>query len=532
MKKTVVIGLLGINLDSGPRSVARWQKWRPSIDICRHDDFVIDRFELLHQKRYRQLNKSIMDDIAAISPETTVNSNLIEFRDPWDFEEVYAALYEFAKSYPFNTDKENYFFHITTGTHVAQICFYLLTEARYFPGKLLQTSPPKRQKSVDLGSYSIIDLDLSKYDSIANRFKKEHQEGTTYLKSGIKTKNKRFNALISRIEQVAIKSKAPILLTGPTGAGKSHLAKKIYELKKTRSLIAGNFVEVNCATIRGDNAMSTLFGHKKGSFTGALKDRDGLLRSADKGILFLDEIGELGLDEQAMLLRAVEEKQFLPVGADTETSSSFQLIAGTNRQLSKRIITGEFREDLFARINLWTFELPGLTERKEDIEPNLDYELEKLSEQEGILLSFNREARKTFLSFATAANAKWTANFRDLNASVVRMATLANGKRINITNVEEEIERLNNAWINLQYIDNNHEVLASVLSLDEISAIDAFDQPQLSNVITVCRDSNSLSDAGRKLFSVTRAKRKKTNDSDRLKKYLAKYNLQWKDLVQ
>ena len=111
-------------------------------------------------------------------------------------------------------------------------------------------------------------------------------------------------------------------------------------------------VSVNCATFRGDNAMSTLFGHKKGAYTGAVTDRTGLLKAADKGTLFLDEIGELGLEEQAMLLRALEEKVFLPLGSDKEVQSDFQLIAGTNRDLQDAVRQGVFREALLARINL------------------------------------------------------------------------------------------------------------------------------------------------------------------------------------
>src|SRR4029077_5505398 len=104
-------------------------------------------------------------------------------------------------------------------------------------------------------------------------------------------------------------------------------------LKRTGHQVKGDFIEVNCATIRGDAAMSALFGHVKGAFTGAVNARPGLLRTADDGMLFLDEIGELGGDEQAMLLRALEEKVFLPLGSDKETRSDFQLIAGTNRDL-------------------------------------------------------------------------------------------------------------------------------------------------------------------------------------------------------
>src|SRR5205814_9346470 len=133
----------------------------------------------------------------------------------------------------------------------------------------------------------------------------------------------------------------------------SRLARRIYELKKVRHAVKGEFVDVNCATLRGDGAMSALFGHTKGAFTGALKDRPGLLRTADAGVLLLDEIGELGPDEQAMLLRAVEDKAFLPVGTDREVQSDFQLVAGTNRDLGQAVRTGRFRDDLLARINLW-----------------------------------------------------------------------------------------------------------------------------------------------------------------------------------
>src|SRR4030095_5687640 len=157
----------------------------------------------------------------------------------------------------------------------------------------------------------------------------------------------------------------------------------IYELKRARHQVEGGFVEVNCATIRGDAAMSALFGHVKGAFTGAINSRPGLLRAADGGILFLDEIGELGPDEQAMLLRALEEKVFLPMGSDREVKGDFQLVAGTNRDLVALVRAGKFREDLLARINLWTFHLPGLRDRPEDIEPNLNYELEQYARRTG-----------------------------------------------------------------------------------------------------------------------------------------------------
>lgn len=114
-------------------------------------------------------------------------------------------------------------------------------------------------------------------------------------------------------------------------------------------------------------------------------------------MLFLNEIGELGADEQAMLLKAVEEKRFYPVGADREVGSDFQLIAGTHRDLRADVVAGRFREDLFARINLWSYHLPGLTERPEDIEPNVDHLLQLDTGETGQVVRFNVEARARYL---------------------------------------------------------------------------------------------------------------------------------------
>ena len=527
MKKKVVIGLLGPTLDTGGRA-SRWDRWRPSVSICQHEDFLIDRFDLVFQEKFDKLAKIVSSDIESISPETDICHHNISMDDPWDFEEVYGTLYDFARNYTFSEDEE-YYIHITTGTHVAQICLFLLTESRHLPARLLQSSPPAGRTKDICGSYAVIDLDLTKYDKLANRFLDEKRESYELLKSGISTKDKNFNLLIEQIEKVSIRSEAPILLMGPTGAGKSHLARKVFDLKKQRHQLNGSFVEVNCATLRGDKAMSTLFGHKKGAFTGAQTDRAGLLLEANNGLLFLDEIGELGLDEQTMLLRALEDRTFLPVGSDKASSSNFQLICGTNKDLRLKSSKGEFREDLLARINTWSFELPGLKDRKEDIKPNIDFELLRLSENSGQRSRFTTEAKKKYINFAISEEAIWNGNFRDLNASMLRMATLSDTGRIGPEIVDDEIQRLKKDWF---YFNDNdqYEDLSSVLNEEEIAKIDPFDRPQLSYVIKVCKDSKSLSEAGRKLFSVSRENKKAVNDSDRIRKYLSKFDLDWNKL--
>ena len=530
-KPIVIIGLLGSTLDSAHVRGDRWGGWRPSVAICQQEDFVVSRFDLLHQPADEGLLDQIRSDIAAVSPETTLVAHPLPLRDAWDFEEVYAALHRFAGDYPFDTDASDYWIHITTGTHVAQICLFLLTESRHLPGVLLQSSPPKRKGASPIGYCRTIDLDLSRYDKLATRFNEEHQAATSFLKLGIETRNVGFNTLIDRIEQVSLATKAPILLAGPTGAGKSQLAKRIFELKRQRQQIAGPMVEVNCATLRGDSAMSTLFGHIKGAYTGATHARAGLLKSADNGLLFLDEIGELGLDEQAMLLRAIEEKTFLPVGSDTPITSDFQLIAGSNRDLIKEAAQGRFRDDLLARINLWSFCLPSLADRREDIEPNVEYELKQFSAVGGKKITMNKEAHHRFMQFALQPSSTWTANFRDLNAAITRMATLSPTGRITIEVVEEEIQRLNDSWTDsstgpsIACPVDDQEILLQYCSQEQLDHLDRFDRVQLAEVLRVCQSTATLSQAGRELFAASRRAKQNPNDADRLRKYLKRFDI-------
>ncbi len=525
----IVLGFLGTTLDAGATE-ARWNRWRPTVALYQQKDFPVSRLELLVDRRWQSLADRVVEDIAKVSPKTKVVCHEIGFRNAWDFQEVYEGLYDFVSGYEFDAEKANYFVHLSTGTHVAQICWFLLTEANYAPARLVQTAPRDELggKGSAIGRHTLIDLDLSKYDRLATRFAKEQEQTLDFLKSGLATKNKRFNQLVEQIELVSLRSKAPMLIMGPTGAGKSLLASRIFELRKQRAGLTGRFVEINCATLRGDHAMSALFGHKRGSFTGAQSDRPGLLKEADGGLVFLDEIGELGLDEQAMLLRALEEKTFLPLGSDKPVRSDFQLIAGTNRDLRAAVVEKRFREDLLARINLWTFTLPGLADRKEDIAVNVDFELKRFAKSHRREVRFNKEALTQFLKFARSPEAMWSANFRDLNAAVTRMATLAPKGRITEACVEAEIERLKEGWMRPgETAGVSAPVLESVLTAKQRDQLDPFDAVQLDYVLGICRDSNTLSDAGRKLFAVSRAKKVKSNDADRLKKYLARFGLNW-----
>lgn len=528
MRKTVVIGFLGTKLDAGV-TAARWERWRPSVSLVGHEHFKPDAIELLTFKdEAPKLVETLTEDIRSVSPATAVRTHSLGVKDPWNFAEVYAALHEFATGYDFKDDTD-YFVHLTTGTHVAQICLFILSEARYFPGRLVGTGSDSSQAQADRwrGHLDIIDLDLSAYDQLAKRFHKESLDSQSLLKGGIVTRNAAFNALIGRLERVALKSTAPILLTGPTGAGKSALAKRVFELRARRHLVDGAFVEVNCATLRGDNAMSALFGHKKGAFTGAVAARVGLLRAANKGTLFLDEIGELGLDEQAMLLRALEDKRFTPLGSDKEVESDFQLLAGTNKNLAAEVAQGRFRADLLARINVWQFELPGLAQRPEDIEPNLDYELAQAGRALGDApVSMTRDARAAFMVFAL--HAPWPGNFRDLSGAVLRMSTLADRGRISAEDVAFEVEQLHQQWsAGAPKQDNRLQARIQALLGDRAETLDRIELVQLQEVLTVIAETTSMAEAGRALFAVSRAQKANPNDTDRIRKWLLRYDLDY-----
>ncbi|NRD70291.1 sigma 54-interacting transcriptional regulator [Psychrobacter okhotskensis] len=555
--KTAVIGFLGTTLDNGFND-KRWQRWRPTVSLGLHDALLIDELHILYSTRDKRLFKIVKDDVAHVSPQTQVIGHHVSLSSPWDFADVYAELYDFAAAFDFQ-DNTDYLLHLTTGTHVAQICWFLLVEAGFIPADLLQTSPCPRPDQADpQGRYQVIDLDVSRYDGLRARFEAEKQQHWQTLQANLVTQNAAYQQLISDIEKVATRSTAPILLMGATGAGKSQLASQIYALKKAKAnstaqgkYALNKFVEVNCATLRGDTAMSVLFGHIKGAFTGAASNRDGLLKSADGGLLFLDEIGELGLDEQAMLLTALEEQRFYPLGSDTSINVSFQLMAGTNKDLRQAVTDGEFRADLFARLNTWTFFLPSLKDRLEDLPANIDYELARLGSEQQQQYRFEPSARQLYEDFATSPQATWQGNFRDLSASMIRLTTLADSKVIRVVDVQAEIERLTELWsspgdmqsknslsknkpetgLDSELLEQgSHELLSQYLDEEMLESIDPFDAIQLAYVINVCIDHKNQAAAGRYLYANSRNKLKNPNDSDRLRKYLMKFGLKFDEL--
>ena len=235
---------------------------------------------------------------------------------------------------------------------------------------------------------------------------------------------------IKRVREIINKvapTEARVLITGQNGTGKEVVAHMIHEMSARAN---GPMVEVNCAAIPSELIESELFGHMKGSFTGAVKDRAGKFEQADGGTLFLDEIGDMSLAAQTKVLRALQENEITRVGSDKAIKVNVRVLAATNKDLKAEIEAGNFREDLFHRLNVIPIAVPALNDRIEDIPLLVDYFSAQICEEQG-------EALKTFEPAAIKAlqAINWTGNIRQLRNVVERLIILA-GPKITAADVE------------------------------------------------------------------------------------------------
>lgn len=232
--------------------------------------------------------------------------------------------------------------------------------------------------------------------------------------------SKALQTIREMIDKVA-PSDARVLITGGNGAGKEGVARMIHQ-KSNRANNA--YIEVNCAAIPGELIESELFGHMKGSFTSAIKDRKGKFELADGGTLFLDEIGDMALAAQAKVLRALQEGRITPVGGDKDVQVNVRVIAATNKDLRKEIERGNFREDLYHRLSVIPIHVPSLSERLEDVPLLADHFIQQVCSEQGI-------APKTIADKAIKELQKlpWTGNVRELRNVIERLVILS-GKEI------------------------------------------------------------------------------------------------------
>ncbi|MBR4264064.1 MAG: sigma-54-dependent Fis family transcriptional regulator [Paludibacteraceae bacterium] len=238
------------------------------------------------------------------------------------------------------------------------------------------------------------------------------------------------SAAIMRVREIINKvapTEARVLITGPNGTGKEVVAHLIHQNSARAN---GPMVEVNCAAIPSELIESELFGHMKGSFTGAVKDRAGKFEQADGGTLFLDEIGDMSLAAQTKVLRALQESEITRVGSDKPVKVNVRVLAATNKDLAAEIAKGNFREDLFHRLNVIPIHVPALNDRIEDIPLLVNYFAEKICDEQGIAVkAFDDDAIQALQS------KQWTGNIRQLRNVVERLIILA-GPQITAADVE------------------------------------------------------------------------------------------------
>lgn len=483
--------------------------------------------------------EQLQGSLAERYPEIQTTCVCADVQDLRDYCQVYRAIYIWLNEYDWAPGKEKYFGNTTNGAATANACMMQAISSGLLTGDAVSTGR---------GGIRIFDLPATQRaiaQSVATPPDQSWLLGRV-LPWSVSAQSDR--EIIGILREAIKTDYNQILILGDTGVGKTRLARMIHKLH------GGPFQEANCATIRGDTARSELFGHKKGAFTGAQSDRRGLLLEADGGVLFLDEIGELGLEEQGMLLKAIEEGKFFPVGSDKLVESKFTLISGTNRDLDLEVLHGRFREDLYWRISGLKYRLPSLSESKEGIPSAINDALKDFCEKNkaGKIARFEVNAEKSYVDFASSDSAIWPGNFRELRASVRRMALFSTGGIITEDLVLQEIGRLQSDWSLHQQNQKDIEPESSSLTrsgdTDEphqlVNAIklikDArgnYDEAELQyaeQLINACRQAKSKAQAAQLFIPVKMKKlvdnKKVPNPTQLVNRLLEKYGISWEDV--
>lgn len=293
--------------------------------------------------------------------------------------------------------------------------------------------------TLKIGAFDYIEkpLDLNRVlTCVKNALNNNHlRKENSILKRKIKSKSEiigqspEIKSILELITKVA-NSNARVLITGSNGTGKELVANQIHE-KSSRN--KNLFVEINCAAIPSELIESELFGHEKGSFTSAHKQKIGKFEQASDGTLFLDEIGDMSLSAQSKVLRALQENKITRVGGNKSISVKPRIIAATNKNLKKEIENGNFREDLFHRLNVIPIKVPSLKDRIEDIPLLCDYFIEKICKEHGI-----KQKKISNKAIDELKRMKWTGNIRELRNVIERLIILSE-KNIDLVDVKKYV---------------------------------------------------------------------------------------------
>ncbi len=379
------------------------RKYPAVVLLCNYD-----------QKRWKHYEKWFKKEF----PETSITVSFVDLNSPTNFAEIYESATEQLENYIIKNPKEKLTFHISPGTPAMSAVWIIIANSK-FPAELIESSIEAGVKDVDFPFEISADY-IPRLNSYIESKIIDFSEGLppdTPEFEMIIYKSKIMEEAVTLAKRTAMFN-VPLLITGESGTGKELFARAVWSVSERSR---GPFIPVNCGAIPETLAESELFGYVKGSFTGADRDRKGRIESAEGGILFLDEIGELSKDVQVKLLRALQEKVVYRVGSSKAVKVDFRLISATNRDLLADIKIGKFRTDLFHRIAVAFIRLPALRERPEDLNILTDYFLNDINSefknQKGWTnKSISNSGRKAIKSYS------WPGNIRELQNTLMRMA--------------------------------------------------------------------------------------------------------------
>lgn len=368
----------------------------------------------------RDISRNTKEAIEALYPDCEVHILDIHLSDPTSYRDIFGGLKQHTHSIQEEYDPARFYISVASGTPQMHACWILLAASGEIPAKILHVRP-SRFVTREFPPVSEIDLSSDEFPSV--RFEPstfhidEHKVDVDSARAQLGIVGDH-PAMLKALEIGAMlaNSQAPILITGETGTGKELFARYVHALS---GRLRDNFVAVNCAAIPEDLVESILFGHKKGAFTGAITDQTGKFEAANKGTLFLDELGELPIPAQAKLLRVLQDGIVEPIGQAKGHVVDVRVVAATNRDLRKKIRKESFREDLYYRLNVGEIKLPSLRERRSDIPKLVLHILDRLNS------SLKRPRRLTAKALSRLQAHNWEGNVRDLENVIERSVRLS-----------------------------------------------------------------------------------------------------------
>ncbi len=400
---------------------------------------AVERFDVVHlfynNDVYLRRASRLLEELQRRPATPEVSYEEIEVDNPTDYESLYVCMQhrglEIIERH--GVDAE-YFVSMSSGTPQMQTCWLLLVLGGVLPARLLQIDPPDKVRegespvrevspAVDrfprIQSPSKLKRELNIAARRAEVLSRERSAMERELAPNLIGTSKAFRAVVAAAKGIA-EHDTPVLITGETGTGKEEIAKLIHFASPRRE---HPFLPINCAGLPEQIFESVLFGHSAGAFTDAREDKAGLLEEAGRGTVFLDEIGELPLAQQAKLLRVLQDKKFRRLGEAKERACAARVVAATNRDLEEMVDSEEFRQDLLFRLNVVEIDIPPLRERSEDVLALTEHFLSKYCEKYG------RELRISEAALDYLRSLPWDGNVRELQHMIERVVlSLPNGE--------------------------------------------------------------------------------------------------------